>query len=821
MSASRPERHGSFLCPVAVLLLVALLGACDGTSAPEHLTSARGYFDQGDFKTAVVELKNALQKDPDLGEARLLLARSHEIQGQYADALREYERALNAGVDSSLLEAGMLSAKIRVGRYQEVIGALAAREPLPADLAVVLADAYLAGEDLQAAQSLYELAARSNASVRGLATIAWVRGDVSRARTLFDEAVALDPRDRESWIRRGELALSEQRFSDASASFEKAKLLPGGAASGGLGLARTYLAEARLDEALVEVAAVLQAAPGLYLAHYVEALIRYGLDDVDGAETALRQVQRVVPDHTPSLFLMGAVKFRQGQLNQAEGSLLRYLSRDRENESAAKLLAVIRAQKEDLNGTIEVLSPFAETSEDPQLLAMLGTAELRQGRISEATRSLERAVALAPDAAAFRNQLALSLLSSGEEERAVVELESAISVDGSQFQSDYLFAMLSLKKREFATAEQAAQRMIEKSPDLPMGYNLRGAAALGQGNESQARSAFEQALRVAPDFLPAAQNLARLDDAAGDPGAAMDRYRGVIAATEDNLGARLALADLAARQGDSALAGEQLEAVLRQAPDSLPARMGLTRLALRDGRLDDAAEQASAALRIAPDSIDVLLVNSQIALSRGDRAAARRHAQALGRAARQSLLPLDMGLAIARVQRESGLADAARETLQRSEQSTPGDDEAALIAERLRLDLHDRSPRSARAQLDQLIATDPDRQDLLLLEGEVLVLEGREDEALALFESLAEAGDRAAVLRLAGLRQGRGQNAEALRLLDGWLAANPADTGAQLLRANVLMHADREHAIAQYEALASAAGSSATSPLVLNNLAWL
>ena len=118
--------------PIRLFILLAtfVLAACDGVSAPEHYQSAERYFEQGEYKTAVVELKNALQKDPELGRARLLLAKAYEIQGQYSDASREFERAQNLGVVGPELEAGLFNAKLHIGRHQEVIGELGDRASL-------------------------------------------------------------------------------------------------------------------------------------------------------------------------------------------------------------------------------------------------------------------------------------------------------------------------------------------------------------------------------------------------------------------------------------------------------------------------------------------------------------------------------------------------------------------------------------------------------------------------------------------------------------------------------------------------------------------
>ena len=108
-----------------LLLSVSLFsGACDSTTPEEHLESAQAYYASGEIRTAVIELKNALQKAPDHAEGRRLLGESYAQLGDYPSSLKEFERALNLGLDDESLQHGLLTSKIRLGRYQEVIGAL-------------------------------------------------------------------------------------------------------------------------------------------------------------------------------------------------------------------------------------------------------------------------------------------------------------------------------------------------------------------------------------------------------------------------------------------------------------------------------------------------------------------------------------------------------------------------------------------------------------------------------------------------------------------------------------------------------------------------
>lgn len=798
------------------LFLVLCLSGCDSTTAVEHLQRAGDYFAQAEYRTAVIELKNALQKDPELGEARLLLGRTQEVLGDYPSALREYERALDLGVESEALRVGLLRTKVRLGRHQEVIGELEPLGALTPVFAAILADAYLAGGDLELAKPLYAQAASLAEGNLGLGTIAWIQADVAGARAYLGRATDLGPKNRDAWIRKGEFELSQQQFDDAIEAFGRARELTGGELTGRLGLTRAYLAQGSIEAARREIDLVLESARGFFIAHYLDGLIHYLEEDVDGAEAALREVQRTVPDHAPTLYLMGAIKFRQGQLAQAEDSLQRFLTGDPHNESAAKLLASVRYRQNDLAGVQAALDPFIRTTKDAQILAMAGTVAMGRGESNQATELLERAVEMAPDAAAFRNQLAVSLLSIGEEARAATELQSALSVDSGQFQSDYLLAMLNLKNGDVGSALTAVERMLTKNPDSPIGHNLKGGIQLASGELEDAVRSFERSLEISPDFYPAVRNLARLDELRGDVAAARQRYQTYYALAEDDERPMLAIADIALRSGDELGAERALKDVVAGDPGSFRAQLGLARLYLMQNRIAEADVHAAAAMKLNGEAVDVLLLGTEVALRKGDQASARELAELLQARIAGGEPAASLLLAIGRTQRRAGLTELARENLERALALT-GDDDRGIQIELARVDLQQNRIVEVRRRLATLSSQNSKDDELLLLEADVLRLEGELPRAAAAYRQLADADVRDGALRLAMLQLSDGHSDAALGGLDAWLARHPGDVGAQVLRADALLRTgEKRLAIAQYEEL-----RAAENPVVLNNLAWL
>ena len=797
------------------LLLWVWLVGCDSATAEQHVGNAEARLAQDDVRTAVIELKNALQKDPDLASARLLLGEAHARLGDHASALKEFERALDLGLDDPRVQTGLLRAKVRLGRYQEVIGELEDAGALSPQLAVVLADANLEAGDLGRAKILYQQGLSLADGNLGLGLVAWQEGDLDRADHYLTQATTLDPGHADAWLRKGEFSLSRQAFDDARLSFDNAAGLAAGQVLGRVGLARVHLVQGDLDGAAAEVQRILKLAPQFPVAHYLDGLIRFERGDVTGAETAIREVQRVAPDHPPSLYLMGAIKYRQGQHAQAEDNLQRFLAQDFANDAAAKLLASVRFDRGDFQRAVDALSQRVDATEDPQLLALYGAAQLRLGNPVQATQALERAVALAPDMAAFRNQLALSLLATGDRARAEVELNSAVAVDADQFQSDYLLAMVRVREGDWPAAAEAVDALVQKSPDSPIGYNLRGVVALGQEDRAAGEAAFKAALQRDAGFLPAVQNLARMAEQDGNRDQAMRWYEGFLEGRADDESALLALADLAVRGNDAAAAVAYLQRAVAANPETVRGRLGLGRLYFAQGQLAPAGTVVNEALALAPAMPDLLLLRAEIDLRSGNVEAARRVATELQPQAARLPNNMALHLALGNLQARVGQLTLARTNLERVLALTDGANPAALRG-LARLDLRDGRPEAARARVNQLLQAGDDDAETRLLDADLLLAENRRADAEKSFSALADAGVRDGMIRMVGLEVSSQNPAAAMARLQTWLEQRPGDLGAELLLADLLMRQDQDRAVARYEALVET-----NNPVALNNLAWL
>jgi arylsulfatase A-like enzyme/Tfp pilus assembly protein PilF len=158
------------------------------------LREAIARFHQGDWKSATPLFEELASRDILAFEVHLYLARCRRLAGNLPEAIREYEAA-------AALYDGYSVLHLEHGR-------------------ALLASGYLPGAAAAFEKSL-ALSPSAEAEI-GLATAARKLGDAPRAIEALRRALALDPKDPDSWNELGGLLLQREEIDSAVAAFERA-----------------------------------------------------------------------------------------------------------------------------------------------------------------------------------------------------------------------------------------------------------------------------------------------------------------------------------------------------------------------------------------------------------------------------------------------------------------------------------------------------------------------------------------------------------------------------------------------------------------------
>ncbi len=166
-------------------------------------------------------------------------------------------------------------------------------------------------------------------------------------------------------------------------------------------------------------------------------------------------------------------------------------------------------------GYVQTSSPdlVPEDGRDPKAMAavandyMHALMLLRESKRPEATAILERLVVQSPESDAIHAALGRLYYEGGQYEEAVRELTLSFRTDPQNV--DTLFAMgvslVRLNQRE--RASETFRGILEIDPSYGQAHSQLGALAAGQGNFAQARTHFEEFVRVAPRSTSALCNL--------------------------------------------------------------------------------------------------------------------------------------------------------------------------------------------------------------------------------------------------------------------------------------------------------------------------
>ena len=522
------------------------------------------------------------------------------------------------------------------------------------------------------------------------------------------------------------------------------------------------------------------------------------------------------PSHLHSHVLAGTIAYQQGKLELAERHLRTYWNQAPGDRRVAVLLGATLLKLGEPARTIEVLEPgVSAAADDAQYLALLGSAYLADGQSAKGIEYLEQAVALSPDEANLRGQLAMGRLAAGDVDTAISDLKTVVDLDQELVRADALLVMTYLHRKEYEKALAATDALLEKMPDSPVPYNFRGAAYFGMGDTRAARNAYEQALKIQPDFLISHFNLAKLDLLANDTAAAEKRYGKVLSYDKDNLKALLGMAAVVHRNGQVDDTEKWLKQAREYHPNAIEPALLLIEHYDRVGETFAALEMARTTAITHPRNPTLLELMAAIQLKAEENKEAAATLRKLTEVLPESP---EAHYRLALVQVRLKQTDAARNSLQHALELQEDYPEAQVLLGRL--DILEKDEKAALVMAEKLQQAHPQAPHGYALEGDVHAARREPERAAAAYAMAYEREANALLARkLFDSRTKTGDNESAYEVLSQWLAEHPEDTAIRALLAQALQSdGHKQRATEQYLKLLEHDSGNVAA---LNNLAWL
>jgi len=808
----------------AVCLASLLLTGCGAEQPAALVSSAKNYLAKNEIPAAVIQLKAALQKQPDLAEARFLLGRTLLENGDPVSGEVELRKALALKYPASAVLPLLARSLVMQRKGQRAIDEFASIDlgapAATAELKTTIATAYAQAGDLAKSRAALAAALRAapdfSPALLMNARLKASENDSDAALALVDRVIANDADNHEALQLKGDLLLARGDSAAALQAQRQALSKRADWAPAHSSAIEILLLQGDLVAAKAQLEQMKKALPNHPQTVYYRARIAAADKDYKTARELTQALLKGAPDNFKVLLLAGAIELEAGSLPQAENFVTKAMRLSPDAVNARRLLAQIYLRSGQPQKVEETLQPMlGDQNPGADALNLAAEAALQLGDAKKAVTYFQRAAKVNPADPRSRTMLALDQIAKGNADAGFAELEKIASTDKGTA-TDLAIISARLSQKDYAAAFKAIDTLEKKRPGEPFAAQIRGQVEMVRGDVAAARKSFAKALEIDPSYFAAAAGLAALDLLEKKPDDARRRFEALLSRDPKDIRALLAITELRARAGASkAEVARSLAHAIEVNPTIASPRVLLIELNMRHNDVKAAlgvAQEAVAAIPNDPDLLDALARAQLMAGDSNQAISTFNKLSALQPASPQPYLRLaDAYIAL-------NDREGARTSLNRAIEVAP----KFLPALRglVVLELAAGRPEKAMAVARALQRDRPDLNVGYLFAGDIEATQKNWSAAAAAYRAglgRAETSDLAAKLHsvlIAGSKRG-----EADSFAARWLEDHPNDAAFRsYLGGLALSKHDYSNAEAHFLAVVKMQPDNAVA---LNNLAWI
>jgi tetratricopeptide (TPR) repeat protein len=273
-------------------------------------------------------------------------------------------------------------------------------------------------------------------------------------------------------------------------------------------LGAVLAAQGRYADAVSEYETALKTAPtnpGILLNL---ALAHYKLGHIPQAVERLEKLHRLTPSHLQARLLLADCLLQMNQ-NRRVAELLEPLAKERQDDMAvAYMLGTALVRDNRVTEGQKLLDRILRVGDSAEARLLLGTAKFGMGDFAESLKDFQRAVELNPNLPSANGYLGRGLLATGDMAGAAIALKNELKRNPNDFEANLHLAVLLKGDQEHAAARQHLLRALNVRPgDARVLYQL-ATLDLAEGKTEQARQTLESVIKEAPQFIEAHVTLA-------------------------------------------------------------------------------------------------------------------------------------------------------------------------------------------------------------------------------------------------------------------------------------------------------------------------
>lgn len=329
---------------------------------------------------------------------------------------------------------------------------------------------------------------------------AWLqKGDVARARTEAEKALAEDPGSKQA-----ELILSGALINEGDLGAAERHLRRAIAIDPTFVPARSKLGEVlqrRGDDeaALAEFRKIVEIAPLSAVEYNNIGNIHRKRGEIEKAMEAYREALRCDARFIGAYNNLGLCLQEKGRLEEARALYGQALAIRPENPILRNSLGTLLALRGDKQGALAEFERAVKASPEwPVAQGNLATLLFETGHTAEATPAFERWVKLEPESVEARLGHALSLLAAQRHAEAVAEFKEVLRRDPENLRAHIALGETLLRQGDLGAAQSHLEKAAKLHPDIARIHNSLGEVYLRRGLTREAEQAFRRSLALEP-----------------------------------------------------------------------------------------------------------------------------------------------------------------------------------------------------------------------------------------------------------------------------------------------------------------------------------
>lgn len=695
-------------------------------------------YQQGDYNTSIIHLRNLLQQSPDDLAAQLLFGRILLLQQQFPEALSVFEGALTDGADINLISDELsylylLSKQLQqlegITRYGEL------RNDKRFNWLLVNASLLLQVKQTETAKQRLLEAEKLNPNSPELrnafAEYAIATGNYSEASKTLLANLQQHPNHLQTLLLLGNLEFVQQSYARSLNYYQQGLALEPTNPLLLRGSSAAYFATGNLADALVALEKLgemgLTDAYQRFALPLVQALINQ--TKIEQPVQELLSDLSALPaeywrDNPEQLFLRAVLYYLNNSEELALKDFEEYLKHRPADLNAIIIVAEHYSRKQPPSVTLKFLDDKKAYFQDyPPLIAQHVLTNIRLGRVATALEMLQEKRARFPDNPELAS-LSAELIGRKEgPATALASLEqSALKESESTLLSKALFA------KDSNQGEKAlgyAKQLLELKPANLDYQNLYAGLLLAAGQLSEAEQVVASILAIQPDFFAGLITKVNLLKAQQQHQDANRLLLELLKRQPQNEILNVLKASVEFQLNEHTLAEDRLIKILNRQLYR-PALMVLLQYYLNTNQADKALFQLRQALRRDFSALDLLLLEAELLINTAQQTAA---VEKIHNIILRPDLPAPVLEKISQLQLQIALPEAAYKTLERAQKLSPDNSqyELELIDILLTVD-----PGKVAARLDRFKRAQGETADYFYLKA---MLEEAQGEPAKAFTS--------------------------------------------------------------------------------------